>query len=375
VPVYRYEPDDEKPPSGARLVQTKSRDSHLRQICAEPQVVVGGTTNAIGKLATKAWKDGTPPWDLLIVDEASQMSLPEFLTAGVGLKSDGRIIVVGDHRQMPPIIKADWEEGDSVVVDPYAAYRSVFDTIRFSPQPKVEIKFSESFRIHRDVAEYLRREVYQFDRIDFFSDKEPAFTASSDVSFAQAVLQSPQPLILITHDERDSQQRNDLEQTLTETILGAIHRLDERPNLGVVVPHRAQRASLRKRLLELTGDEDLADSVDTIERFQGNERDIIVYSATESDPAYLRDTGTFLFAPRRLTVAISRATHKLIVIASESVFDYLPTDEESLENSAIWRNLRAYACPDIAWQGIVDGHHVTVRRSVALERPGQIARR
>jgi superfamily I DNA and/or RNA helicase len=338
-------------------------------------VVVGGTTNAIGKLASKAWTDGDPTWDMLIVDEASQMSLPEFLVAGVGLKPDGRMIVVGDHRQMPPIIKANWEQGEIVAVDPHAAYRSVFDTIRSSPQPKAEIKFSESFRIHRDVAEYLRREVYQLDQIDFFSEKDPIFTSAAASGFARAVLQSPQPLILVTHNERDSQQRNALELELTETILGAIHCLEDRPKLGVVVPHRAQRAALRKRLLELTGDEELASSVDTIERFQGNERDIIIYSATESDPAYLRDTGTFLFDPRRLTVAISRATHKLIVIAAETVFEYLPRDEESLENSAIWRNLREYACPDVAWQGELDGHGVTVRRSVALGRPDQIERR
>ena len=40
---------------------------------------------------------------------------------------------------------------------------------------------------------------------------------------------------------------------------------------------------------------------------------MIIYSATESDPAYLRDTGAFLFDPRRLTVAISRAKTKLMV--------------------------------------------------------------
>ena len=374
VPVYRYEPDDGVPPSGARVVKTRSAEGHLREICACPQVIVGGTTNAIGKLATKAWKQGEPPWDLLIVDEASQMSLPEFLTAGVGLKADGRMIVVGDHRQMPPIIKANWEEGETIAVDPFAVHRSVFDIIRHSPQPKTEIKFEESFRIHRDVAEYLKREVYQFDGIDFFSRRTPHFTTESAEAFSAAVLRSPQPLILVTHDEGGSQQRNPLEQRLILSILGAIHLLDPRPSMGVVVPHRAQRAALRKRLIELTGDDHPANSVDTIERFQGNERDVIIYGATESDPAYLRDTGTFLFDPRRLTVAISRATHKLIVIAAENIFEYLPPDEESLENSAIWRNLREYACPDVTWTGALDGYLVTVRTSAALA-PDQSSRR
>ena len=44
-------------------------------------------------------------------------------------------------------------------------------------------------------------------------------------------------------------------------------------------------------------------SVDTVERFQGDERMVIMVSATESDPEYLLQTGNFLMDPRRLTVA------------------------------------------------------------------------
>src|SRR4029079_14966413 len=140
---------------------------------------------------------------------------------------------------------------------------------------------------------------------------------------------------------------------------------------GVVVPHRAQRADLRTALNERTGNPRLVDSVDTVERFQGDERQVIVYSATESDPAYLRDTGTFLFDPRRLTVAISRAKAKLVVVASESVFDHLPTDEQSFRNSAIWRNLRDQACTIPIWSGIIDGYRVEVRANPPLtdDRP------
>lgn len=365
IPVYRYEPKD-TPPSGSRLVKGGTTDAHLKELLTHNRMVVGGTTNAISKLATKAWRDGNPPWDLVIVDEASQMSLPEFLVASIGLKPDGRMIVVGDHRQMPPIIKANWEEGDTIGLDPYAAYRSVFDVIRFHSLPKREIKFTESFRINRDIAEYLYREVYQFDGISFFSKRNEWFSRKSDRPFIEAVLGSVVPLVLITHDERDSQQRNGLEQKLVETLVLAIREVDDRLRLGVVVPHRAQLAALRKSLMELTGDQTLADSVNTIERFQGNEREVIIYSATESDPAYIRDTGTFLFDSRRLTVALSRATRKLIVIASESIFTYLPQDEESLENTAIWRNLREYACPEIAWVGSLEGYRITVRKSAAL---------
>ena len=48
-------------------------------------------------------------FDLLVIDEASQLSLPAAVLAGAPLKEDGQAIVVGDHRQMPPILAHDWK--------------------------------------------------------------------------------------------------------------------------------------------------------------------------------------------------------------------------------------------------------------------------
>ena len=67
-----------------------------------------------------------------------------------------------------------------------------------------------------------------------------------------------------------------------------------------MVPHRAQKALLQARLPSLAG------AVDTVERFQGGERDLIIVSATISDLAYAQSESDFLLEPRRLTVAVSR---------------------------------------------------------------------
>jgi len=143
-------------------------------------------------------------------------------------------------------------------------------------------------------------------------------------------------------------------------------------NVGVVVPHRAQRAEVRSRLIGAIGRDDVGDDVDTVERFQGGERDVIIVSATESDPAYLRAAGEFLFDPRRLTVAISRAKQKLIVVAARSVFDFLPTDTDMLRDTALWRNLLHDACRLPLWAGEVDGHLVEVFGNAPMERPADI---
>jgi predicted RecB family nuclease len=374
VPVFRFEPNDpEEVPHGTTRFERKTTSAKLNEIRGYRQAIVGATTLGLGKLCRQASGGGVADWDLLVLDEASQMSVPAFLVASVGLKRDGRIIVVGDHRQMPPIVRQDRVEGDVEPLDPYAMYRSMFDVVRFDKRDRVDIKFEESFRIHRDVAEYLRREVYVQDGIDFHSRRLETHVEGISESFAGSVLGAPQPLILVVHSESRSQQRNLLEQVLAARILVKLDELEGECSAGVVVPHRAQRADLRREIIQRTGKDSLAESVDTVERFQGGERQVIIYSATESDPAYLRDTASFLFDPRRLTVAISRARAKLIVIASESVFDFLPADETALRDSAIWRNLREKACTIPIWSGEIEGHHVSVwgNPPLAADRPAE----
>ena len=57
-------------------------------------------------------------------------------------------------------------------------------------------------------------------------------------------------------------------------------------------------------------------AIDTVERFQGSERAVILVSATESDRGYVLASSDFLLDPRRLTVALSRAKRKTILVAS-----------------------------------------------------------
>ena len=107
-------------------------------------------------------------------------------------------------------------------------------------------------------------------------------------------------------------------------------------------------------------------AVDTVERFQGAERDAIIYSATESDPAYLLAAGGFLFDPRRMTVSISRARDKMILVASRSVFDLFSPDETIFANAQLWKDLLYRACTVPLWDGEIGEHHVAVWGNSAL---------
>ena len=102
--------------------------------------------------------------------------------------------------------------------------------------------------------------------------------------------------------------------------------------IGVVTPHNAQKGRLQDRL----GGQVTAN---TVEKFQGGERDAIFVSATASDPDYVRAESEFLLNPNRLNVAMSRMKEKLVIIASESVFRVIPTDASGYDEAIIWKRL------------------------------------
>ena len=133
----------------------------------------------------------------------------------------------------------------------------------------------------------------------------------------------------------------------------------------MVVPHRAQRAALQQAFPELSVI-DLAtglparSAVDTVERFQGGERTVVLVSATESDRGYLLASAGFLLDPRRLTVAVSRTKRKMILVASRSVFSLFSPDEQTFTNAMLWKNLLTRTCTDRGWEGTRDGIPVDV---------------
>ncbi len=307
----------------------------------------------------------------LVLDEASQMNLPEAAMAALPLYKDGQLIVVGDPRQMPPIIKHDWDSEPRRTFQEYQSYQSLFNTLRDLNPPPPQIKFEESFRLHSVMAEFLREEIYSKDGINYHSNKVGLLpTLPYADEFIRAVLDTNYPLVVVVHNEAASQNRNLYEQVLVAPLLEVLsdkeqHGLNSLDGLGVVVPHRAQRAEMQKAFPmlavvdELSG-KVLGSAVDTVERFQGGERQVILVSATESDRDYLLAAGDFLFDPRRLTVAISRAKQKLVLVASHSIFSLFSPEEEAFANSQLWKNLLRHTCNDKLWEGERHGQKVEV---------------
>ena len=387
VPLFRLAPKGDTPEGIVAVPKDDDRPKEepkaADRVAAERWCVVGATPGGVNRMIKDRWPKalfGQDLVDCLVLDEASQMNLPEAAMAALPLKSDGQLIVVGDHRQMPPIVKHDWEGEPRRTFKQYESYRSLFDALRALRPPM--IKFAESFRLHAEMAAFLRREVYEQDGIAYHSRRRDILGPSRDLDALVAAILSPEhPLTVVVHDERDSQLRNGFEQALIAPVLAALTASGLNPvdGLGVVVPHRAQRALLQETMRGLAGTPEEADAlaaaVDTVERFQGGERTAILISATESDPAYLLAAGKFLLDPRRLTVALSRAKRKLILVAARSVFELFSADEETFKNAQLWKNLLRRTCTVPLWNGAVDGTRVEVWGNAPAPPQSRDARR
>ncbi len=377
LPLYRLRPKGDVPAGVTPLPRDSDRadgqPKAVKRLQGQRWLVAAGTPGSIYSLITGEWKTkdlfGHHLFDCLVLDEASQMSLPEAIMAALPLGPAGNVIVVGDHRQMPPIVQHDWASEPRRSFHQFRTYESLFLALMALDPPI--IRFAESFRLHADMAEFLRREIYVHDGIAYHSNRH-AVLADHPISddFIAAVLAPEHPLTVVVHDETSSQVRNDFERRLMTPVLTTLadaraFGLDSRDGLGVVVPHRAQRASLQEELARLMGplsdlDDAVVTAVDTVERFQGGERTAILIGATESDRDYVLANGEFLLDPRRLTVAMSRAKRKLVLVASRSVFEVFSADEETFTHAQLWKNLLRHTCTERVWSGTRHGHTVTV---------------
>ena len=288
-------------------------------------------------------------FDLLTADEASMLDLPSTLLASSFLRNDAQALFIGDHRQMEPVQQHDWEDEDRRTIEENIPFMSALNFMRFLRGDLNELEYASrespevgdaipitrldrTYRLHRTVADLLTELIYTDDGIRLRSTETDLLDSINPAPDGVETIMDPEyPVVLIIHDEAESQDSNPTEVALLDALIEALP--DSTPEtVGIVTPHNAQKGRLR----ELLGDVAMSD---TVERFQGGERDTMFITATASDPDYVRGEADFLLNPNRLNVAMSRMKKKLVVIASTSVFEIVPTDAEEYDDTVIWKRL------------------------------------
>ncbi len=294
-----------------------------------------------------------PPWgegffDLLAVDEASMMRLPELILSGSFLSKNSQILVAGDHRQLPPIVVHNWEKEDRRTLEEMASFLSAMDFLRLLRQEDLGIerikchypadkqipavRLCESHRCHRAVAEFLKDWVYEKDKIDFHSDQKQTLPPCEPKTEGLTVVLAPENVfVLVVHDEAESFQSNLVEAQIVQGLVDNAS-ID---GVGVVTPHNAQKGLLKNMVAQGCK----STRVDTVERYQGGEADFIIISSTVSDPDYVRTESDFLLNLNRINVAISRMKKKLVIVASRSIFEFMPQDAKDYDKALLWRGI------------------------------------
>jgi DNA replication ATP-dependent helicase Dna2 len=235
--------------------------------------------------------------DVVIIDESSQLNSALALCA---LSLAQKTIMIGDHMQLPPIIKAKYDK-------PYLD-KSLFEYLIEKFGGTI---LSETYRMSNELSDFPSRMFYSS---GLFASQR---VIRSDESVS--LFGSTTPIIWISYDQkRKTRVRARKEAILIrETIQELVRQNIPPSDIGIVSPFRAQ---IRYVLKEIGYETEI--DVNTVEKFQGREKRIIILSLVSNDVKFLEEVKEFYFDVRRFNVAITRAKSKMIIVANSSFLDF-----------------------------------------------------
>ena len=241
-------------------------------------------------------------FDTIIFDEASQITLPLALMA---MRKGKRFVFVGDHKQLPPVILST-----SILEDNSAFSKMVTEN------KEVSILLGTTYRMSSALTQWPSRRYYQGNLVSKRAEDRSTFKLPNPIPKFREVLSSEHPAIFIETPALGARNSNPKEaQLVADIISSAVQAGLSSKEIGVVTPYRSHAKSLKSRLADQLGIfGSKAVVTDTVERMQGQEREMIIVSLCSSDIQYINAIAEFFFQSERLNVAITRPQTKLIII-------------------------------------------------------------
>lgn len=239
--------------------------------------------------------------DTLIIDEAGQMTIPLAL---MGMIKAKKVIFAGDHKQLPPIVSSEEVKSElkqSVFQNLIADYNcTMLDT---------------SFRMCEPICAYVSELFYD-------GHLKAMKRGHGDALICNDPLYSfDSPVVLYEIDDEGEQVSEKETEFIANTVAEFIVKGISAEEIAVLSPFRAQATNIRRaiRKHENISKEDGAKiSSDTVDKMQGQEREVIIYSLTSGNIEYMTEMAEFLYNPNKMNVAFSRAKSKLIIVGSLS---------------------------------------------------------
>ena len=318
----------------------------IKSTLAEAQIIVATTSTMNSRSALFNIKH----FDLVIIDEASQILEPNIVGILTARQEEGRaidrFILVGDHKQLPAVVQQQGSlemEGSDKRLDSIhlsSCANSLFERLILTERAAGRTNFIGTLhkqgRMHPDIADFANRKFYAKEQLECVPlahqlETELSYNEESEDALDNT-LKAHRMIFIPSMPCKQlniSEKVNTDEARIIADLLRRLYRqmskdFDPQKSVGVIVPYRNQIAMIRKEIerLEIPALEGI--SIDTVERYQGSQRDVILYSFTIQSRYQLDFLTANTFyeegqpIDRKLNVAITRARKQLILTGNES---------------------------------------------------------
>lgn len=256
-------------------------------------------------------------WDVIIIDEAGQLSIPLAIAAMV---KGSKYIFIGDHKQLPPIIAED--HPDEVF------QKSIFEHLH---QFNSGIMLDITYRMNKWINDFPSRQFYDGKLVPDKKNEGWLLDIPNKFNNYAEILDPSKPEVLFCHFHESNESRSEFEADFIAVLIEEYLKQGVKPdNMAILTPFRAQVRQIKKALMRISNYKEFKDELflDTVERIQGQERDIIIFSLATTDPIKAMQRASFFFNPNRFNVAITRAKKKRIVIGHKNLFHLSSNDKE-----------------------------------------------
>lgn len=269
-------------------------------------------------------------FDYVIIDEAAKATFPELLISIIRAK---KIIMVGDHKQLPPILEEETirnskSKFDESNLDYKTIYNSIFMKLYEHVPAENKQLLSTQYRMHPAIGTMISHIFYDNQLTNGISLKDRTHTISIYKDLAVVWIDTSK--CKDRFDERViTSYRNFLEANIVKEQLKIVNESVKGCNydVGIITPYNGQKNLIKKEITPLncnnTNGKVIVNSVDA---FQGGQKDIIIYSTVRSSEK--RKNIDFIKSKERLNVSFSRAK-RLLIIIGDSQFLNDPSIEDN----------------------------------------------
>lgn len=271
-----------------------------------------------------------PAFNVVVVDEASMISMP-YLIAAASLAKN-QIVIAGDFRQLGPIVISQteksnrWLHGDIFERMGMASYVDQKSVI--FPMLKTQR------RMHPDISKCVNEVFYRGKLQDDPPEAVKGISLLEPFPGKAAILveTSPSDKCCVEQTPSSSRINRGTADIVVRIVLAYVNKIREL-QVGIITPYKAQCRLIQQKLKEQCKDKQVLEkiTVGTVHAFQGSERDVIIWDMVEMRNYRIGRLYRESDGDRLTNVAITRAKGKLVLICDPEAFDSAPGHE------SVWR--------------------------------------